>query len=235
MEVTKFHSKCTPKFNTRILRGIDALTIGFDSEFPNGFEAIVEIQNEGSDHPYYKLIAQNDNGCVISAAKQKMNFLWRFSERSFSGYQRIDNLLEDLQKLKIHETNHELYDSIVKLTAIRCMTNRQHDSLHKLASVSAWHGAIRLPYNMLTTSYSEKANGQTVKQAKGEIRVSFSGANEWQDLFFAFSIMRLVQRAMIKQWKENQINFDVSGLKDAEDRAISFWAKTLPLWSCCPK
>lgn len=238
MEVTKMSSKCKAQFNTKILRLIESITAAHAAELPNGFEAIIEIQctDRGADNsPYYELHVQSDGGCPVSAAGYKMNFLKKFPDRGFSGYERIEDLLEDLQTMSVNESNSELCNGIAKLISPRQMIAGQHGDLQGLTGVSACYGAIRVPYCILVTEEDYASDEQSVRKTQGEIRVSFSGAMEWQDLFYAFSIMRRVQEVMLKQWKNDQIAFNTAALTQTEDRSIQFYTKVLQLWQHCSR
>ncbi len=95
-------------------------------------------------------------------------------------------------------------------------------------------GGIRVPYDIFVTE--SKPNSNTVREAKGEIRVIFDSSAccnaPWQNTFFAFIIMRKIQEVLMESWQYDQISFDISGLASGSDATTIFINEFIPLLRC---
>lgn len=88
---------------------------------------------------------------------------------------------------------------------------------------TAYAGAIRVLFERLVP----RANFVTGRE-KGEILISFSGAKEWQDLFFAASLLKTVQQAMSNDLERyGQTRYNLYELK--RNPETMFWIDALKL------
>lgn len=82
-----------------------------------------------------------------------------------------------------------------------------------------WYGGLRIPYDSLVTE------GDSIHNKKGEIRIAFSGAKEWQDVFFALRIFYGIQVIMNELWSSDQIWYNLRNLQ--EDPVVGFWINNM--------
>ena len=125
----------------------------------------------------------------------------------------------------------ELYERLSDMVAIDKITKAEWEILKNLG-ITHWYGGIRIPYGILVTDVikpfldSESAK-QFVKEEKGEIRITFSGAKEWQATFFCFRIFERLQGILNSLRSSDQIWYDLRGFQD--DPCLQFWVKALDI------
>ena len=236
MKVLEYKSQCTPQLNARIMRSIEALVCRHRNILPNGWRCLVEFQRSENDHPYYHLDIQSNQGGG-DFAPVKMQMLKHFPERAATGGDTPEDfckIMEDFRSTK-RPPGQYIPDDIVcpiinKLTHMQRLTeldNSYWDILSRYG-LTHWYGGIRIPYDILVTEDDDAllaGSEQVVNQTTGEIRISFSGAKEWEDTFLAFYIFGDIQNALNELWDQDQIWYNLRGLQ--ADPHLEIWLDLL--------
>lgn len=197
MKVKDFGSQCDPQLNARILRMVKNLTCRYGELLPDGWRCCIELQDKDEDEPYYRLDLTSDKGGG-DFAPVKLQMLRLFPEICATGNVPLPDIITVLEK--VYELDNIFFARLSKMSAINQLTVRDWNML-KDFGITRWYGGIRVPYEILSTEYddlfddetashtkAEWANDQFINTVEGEVRIAFSGAREWQDMFFCFSM-----------------------------------------------
>lgn len=239
MQILDYKSQEQPELNARIMRVIESLVCRHRNILPNGWRCIIEFQNYNNDtEPYYILDIQSNQGGG-DYAPTKMQMLKHFPDRHATGGDTPADIISALQLLK--STSHcpdkrissTVADPILeKLSKIKRLSELDSDYWEVLAhyGITHWYGAIRIPYEILATEHggptlSGKSANQSVKTIPGEIRISFSGAKEWEDAFIALCIFGNIQSILSDLWNQDQIWYNLRGI--SADPHLAFWLDML--------
>lgn len=217
MRINNFRSLLKPKFNAGVLSGIDSLTRTYAACFPKGWRAIVRLQDDGDTNPYYCLDVSSDTGDIITP-ELKIATLNKFPERMYTGYNKMADLLSALEEAGCKKVDEELYDSVVACPRAEQLSRTLHDRVQKELGITLWHGGIRIPYKIMVTRiqkpcFSDEELEQRVDNIGGQMQVAFGGAKEYVDVNLSFFIARQVQGLIKRQWKRDQVSYDLSGLR----------------------
>lgn len=235
MKVLSYYSDCTPSLNAKIMRSIEAIACRHHKVFPDGWRALIELQRENENKPYYALDIQSNKGGGDYAVT-KMEMLNHFPNLAATGGSNPDHFYTILNTLT--NTEH-IPDSITapilkKLTQLNRLSELNDDYWRILSpyGVTHYYGGIRIPYEILVTEHTEgftnRDDGeQSVIPTSGEIRISFSGAKEWEDLFFTLCILADLQNTLNELWSKDQIWYNFRELK--ADPHIALWIDLLDL------
>ncbi len=227
MKVRNYKSQCTPELNTRVMRGIEHLVCDYRKILPNGWRCCIEFQRSDEDKPYYELDIESNQGGG-SFAPVKMQMLRLCPTISATGNTALHLIIDGLQTAKFESEDPNKWAVIDKLlnhlTALHNtedITDGVWEEL-KLFGLTHWYGGIRIPYDIQVTKHDE--DGQHVDETTGEIRITFSGAKEWQDLFFCFRIFQKLQVTLNSLWGKDQIWHNLRGFGDP---TVQFWVDAL--------
>lgn len=232
--IKKFYeSQCDPKVNARILRVIERLACKYRSSLPNGWRAVVKFQRNDEKKPYYHLDLQSNQGGG-EYALVKMQMLELFPEIALTGNSTPSELREMMESLERRNlAPHEVLEAPHKQLETCCAaTDLFEGHWEKLAKygLTHWHGGMRIPYDILVTEHQLKTEDnpnttQDIINTKGEIRIAFSGAKEWQDVFFAVKIFQGIQVILNELWSADQTWYNLRDLK--KDLITDFWLTNL--------
>lgn len=220
-----YASKCSEQFNARIMRLIEEVVCQYRSSLPNGWRVVVKLQGDGDDKPFYHLdLMSNASGGDFAPVKMQM--LERFPELSATGIDStadMVNRIESLTESGIIPEGRAVHFSGILAAEASKLTDLPEDDWWMLSryGLTHWYGGLRIPYDSLVTE------GDSIHNKKGEIRVAFSGAKEWQDVFFALRIFYGIQVIMNELWSSDQIWYNLRELQ--KDPVIGFWINNLEL------
>lgn len=213
------------KLATTVLRNLEKLACAHSDAVPDGWRAIIEMQCDGDDHPYFQLDIQGNKGGG-NYAEAKMAMLKRFPELAATGLETPSAFAERLRP--IFENRSEGQEvpfadvAINKISALEYIEQMPKSTAEFLREhgLTSYKGAIRVPYDILVTT-----DHGSIERTTGEIRISFSGAEEWQDLFFATDILADLRQSLDELWNYDQIWLNLRGLK--ADPQTNMWVKLL--------
>lgn len=226
MKVNNCKSQWSPALNAKIMRGIERLVCDFRDVLPNGWRCCVEFQDNDETDPNYQLDIESNAGGG-SFAPVKMQMLKLFPDLSATGTASLKMITD---KVTAAECSGELFSRLVAMHDVSELTEDDWAELKPLG-ITHWYGGIRIPYDIL---YTERANtdehvegkteDQQIHNVLGEIRITFSGAKEWQDTFFCFRLFQKLQIILNEAWADDQIWYNLRGFGDP---ALKFWVEAL--------
>lgn len=233
MKVNNYKSQCSPELNAKIMRSIERLVCDFRDELPNGWRCCVEFQRDEEYNPYYQLDIESNKGGG-SFAPVKMRMLHLCPEINATGDTSLALLISTLREMQHGVDENAIEPLINHLSSLHSAEDINFGVWTELKTfgLTHWYGGIRVPYDVLVTEHTDgpcasDEGGQDVRQTEGEIRITFSGAKEWQDTFFCFQIFRRIQTVLNNLWTKDQIWYNLRGFSD--DPALSFWVKALEI------
>ena len=236
MKVKNFKSQCSPELNARILRGVENLVCRYRKNLPDGWRCCIEFQRENDYEPYYLLDVQsNQGGGDFAPVKMQMLKLYKEVCPRICGTGQINPVIirSMLQGMDLNDDTeaYGLAKSLADRAEVDEITDVEWKILKDLG-ITHWYGGIRIPYDILVTEMAERllvgeSAEQFVDETKGEIRIAFSGAKEWQDTFFCFCIFERIQVILNSLWGQDQIWYNLRGLK--EDPNLQFWMEALSI------
>ncbi len=210
------------KLSTDLLRTIEQLVCVHSSAVKDGWRAIIELESDNECAPYFRLDVQSNRGGG-NYAEAKMAMLKRFERLPATGLEDPDDLaarfrlaFEGCPEARRIES---ALNKISVLDYIEQMPKKTAELLREYG-LTSYKGAIRVPYEILVSTEQGSIDTET-----GEIRIAFSGAEEWQDLFFATEILAELQQALNKFWECDQIWFNLRDLQ--ADPQTEMWLKLL--------
>lgn len=234
------------KLSAKISRHIEKMTNEYADAVADGWRVIIEMCSvEEYPHDadrYFYLDVQSDQGGG-DYAEAKMSTL-HFSDLAATGLEepmKFAKWLANSTYIFNGGDNGDRFersiDRICELDYIEQMPRDVAEYLRELG-LTSYKGAIRAPYEISITEDDDDH-----KSERGEIRIAFSGAEEWQDLFFATSILSCVQRTLesddecliacmqqiepLDDDSSMSIKFDLHGLQD--NPQTNMWLKLLKL------
>ncbi len=219
------HIENNSKLSTVMLRNIERLVCAYDASVADGWRAIIEMQCNGEDHPYFLLDVQSNRGGG-NYAEVKMAMLKRFGDLAATGLDSVGTFLDRITPvLKNRPNGQEIpymdvaLNRIAGLDYIEQMPKGTAEFLRE-HGLTSYKGAIRVPYEILVSTEEGK-----IDPTSGEIRIAFSGAEEWQDMFFATDILAELQQSLNELWEHDQIWLNLRGLRANHQTAM--WLKLL--------
>lgn len=226
MIIRDFRSECIPELNAKILRVVEKLVCRYRDNLPNGWRCCVEFQHKHADRPCYVLDLQSNQGGG-DFAPIKMQTLKLFPEICTTGNITLPRIREILAE--IDGVDDDFCKQLSKMLTVSQLTAQDWGILKEFG-ITHWYGGVRIPYDILTTDVVEpfladESAEQFVKEKKGEIRITFSGAKEWQDTFFCFSIFKQIQKTLNSLWSRDQIWYNLRGFNN--NPCVSFWVENL--------
>lgn len=222
MKVLNVKIDSNQQLATTILRTIERLVCDHSSAVKDGWRAIIEMQCYYEDDPYFRLDVQSNRGGG-NYAEAKMAMLDNFGDLPATGLEDPKHFVECINQFfdgfPDASTIHEIVCRISVLDYIEQMPKDVAEFLRE-HGLTSYKGAIRVPYEILVSTEQGSIGTET-----GEIRIAFSGAEEWQDLFFATEILAELQQALNKFWECDQIWFNLRDLQ--ADPRTEMWLKLL--------
>lgn len=226
-----YNSTEDPRFNTAVLRNIYELTSNMPKCLVHGWRCCIEMQDSKHDEPFYQLDLQNEPGAG-EFAPIKMQMLHLCPTIRATGNNPLHILIDGLENVNFDEKlvakiplREALLQKLASLDNVNEITDETWDQLKEFG-LTRWYGAIRIPYQQLRTL--DAFNGPTVNPTSGEIRISFSGAKEWQDTFFCFNLFQHIQAIVHRYWDLCQISYDLNWFGDP---VLGFWIDALQIKS----
>ncbi len=230
MKILQEQPNNDPKLVTQILRKLEQLTRKYDYTVPGGWQAIVQVNHVTVDVvsavDLHLHVQSNQGGGNFASAKMAMleneprlATSGESDPQVFCGQiaRRAQAFHPDDQE-KLMNIRKELF----KMKSLRQMPSEMIETLGAYG-FTAYAGAIRVLFERLVP----RANFVTGRE-KGEILISFSGAKEWQDLFFAASLLKTVQQAMSNDLERyGQTRYNLYELK--RNPETMFWIDALKL------
>lgn len=232
MIVKDFVSQCSPELNAKILRGIENLVCRYCQILADGWRCCIEFQRSEDVNPYYKLDLQSNAGGG-EFAPVKMAMLKRFPKACGTGSISLQAIIHSLKE--DGDIPKALFDRLCALSDVSKLTDDDWEQL-KNFGITRWYGGIRIPYDILVTDVKkaemfdeelDEVLEQKIEETRGEIRITFSGAKEWQDSFFCFCIFERVQSILNSLWSKDQIWYNLREFKNVP--ALQFWVEALTI------
>lgn len=231
MRVLNLKSQESPELNAKILRSIEDLVCYYREVLPEGWRYCIEFQNSDDIEPYFALDVQsNQGGGDFAPVQMEMLRLYSKFYPSICGTGRIHPIIIRTMLncigLKTTETE-KLLASLADKEHVSEVTEVEWERL-KNFGITHRYGGIRIPYDVLATYVdepllaSEKAK-QHVEEAKGEIRITFDGAKDWQNVYLCFCLFERIQSILNSLWGHKQIWYNLRGFQD--DPCLQFWVK----------
>lgn len=224
-----YSSQCKPQVNARILRAIEEIVCRYRNSLANGWRVIVKFQRRDEEEPYYHLDLESNRGGG-DYAPTKMQMLENFPNMaatgpdSIGGLKRRIMLLRQGDKIPEEVAEHTL-NMLGQCTNLTDLPESEWEILKKYG-LTRWHGGIRIPYDILLTNHQDDPHG-TIERRLGEIRIAFSGAKEWQDVYFALLLFQNIQTILNELWDMDQIWYNLRELRD--DTIAGFWLNNLEI------
>lgn len=224
MNILNSNIENNQKLSTAVLRNIERLACDHKYAVEDGWRAIIEMQCEGEDHPYFQLDIQSNRGGG-NYAEAKMQMLKRFPDLAATGLEspsdfagRIRPYFDDRpddQKVPFADV---AMNKIAALEYIEQMPKGTAEFLRE-HGLTSYKGAIRVPYEILVSTE------HGIDRTNGEIRIAFSGAEEWQDMFFTMDILADLRQSLNELWEYDQIWFNLRSLE--ADPQTKMWLNLL--------
>lgn len=254
MRIIHYHSTQDPQFNTQILRSIEQLVCKHRKLLPAGWRAIIELrdyadlQNNGDMsklQPYYLLdLSSNIGGGDY--APTKLNMLKFSNHRFYTGGDTPDEFCRIIEDFQAHADsasrlpNHFATDLLQQLSHLNSLSElgQEYWCRLKCHDLTHYYGAIRVPYEAMITSHqapsqldhpvSTNSLNQAITTELGEVLISFSGATEWEDAFFALSIFKSLQQAINFLFDHDQFWYNLRALE--QNPHLAFWIELLDIY-----
>lgn len=228
MNVIKYDSQCKPQLNTQIMRSIEAHVCRHRNLLPNGWRCIIEFQNTEDSTPYYMLDIQSNQGGG-EYAPVKMAMLKQLPDRAATGGHTPTTFIHLISKHMPSNVATPIIDKLMHMKRLSELDDEYWEIISHYG-LTHWHGGIRIPYDILVTEDDDAlpaSGSQCVNHTKGEIRIAFSGAKEWEDTFFAFCIFRDLQNTLDQFLDQYQIWYNLRSLK--ADPHLEVWLDLLDI------
>lgn len=225
---------------TAVMSRVENLVCQYKYLLPNGWRTIIHISAPKGVCACLDLQSNAGGGTYAQA---KMNTLTCFPKRYASGGETIDELVKMIGLLKTadwleplleaeEQKELERLDDLMNKVSTFAATAEIPDSLADYMNeqylIAPYYGAIKIPYETL----SGKLNSPNQPE-HGEIRISFSGASQEQDVMFATWIFRELQRRMVANLRTEQLWFNLRHLENIPN--VQLWIDLLDVReSLCP-
>lgn len=216
------HIENNSKLSTVMLRNIERLVCAYDASVADGWRAIIEMQCNGEDHPYFLLDVQSNRGGG-NYAEAKMAMLKHFDDLPATGLDDTKDFVKRIRPVFDGLPNAQTIDlALSRISALDYIEQMPKETAEFLREhgLTSYKGAIRVPYEILVSTEEGK-----IDPTSGEIRIAFSGAEEWQDMFFATDILAELQQSLNELWEHDQIWLNLRGLRANHQTAM--WLKLL--------
>ena len=139
-----------------------------------------------------------------------------------TGSDNMSRLINALPNMFLNE-NDELLKEIAAFQHPASIPMSMHERLKKDHNLALMYGAIRIPI------IHHSCNEETFH----EVRISFSGGSQEEDLITCFLIFRELQEALLNVYNDSYFTYILNPLK--EDRHCYFNLKLFNLKECYPK
>ena len=226
MKVNDYRSEWSAEFNAGVMAGVEKLVCKYRRFLPHGWRMGAEFQDDNEGKPSYLLDLESNHGGG-AFAPIKMRMLKACPGICATGTATIEDIYEALHDLSLSDDSPELRalrERCKNCEDISCLAQEDWNNLRQFG-ITKWYGGIRIPYDILVTEHDAETGEQTTRNVKGEIRIVFSGAKEWQDVFFALLIFKEIQKLLRTEWPMDQIWYNLRELK--KDVVVGFWCKNL--------
>jgi hypothetical protein len=203
-----------------ILRTLERLICEYKYVVPNGWRFIMKMRTTDSTEPYYHLDVQSNRGGG-SFAEVKMVTLESHDIASTGSIDllRLVEIIEEGYSSDSCDVCQEILGEVRKLENASQMSKQLAEKIRDTCNVTPFHGGIRIPYEDLII------NGNETSKETGEILLSFSGASQEQDIFFALSVFRAMNEAFPVLYPNTQGWLNLRELEKIP--VVKFWLNAL--------
>lgn len=211
---------------TAVMSGVENLVCRYRYLVPNGWSCIIHVRTPSKTNVHLTLQSNAGGGTYAQA---KMNMLKGFETKRYaSGGETISELVNILHELDESEERNDLICKISKLETVSQVPDGLADYMNEHFHVAPYYGAVAIPYEVLYGKLGSSDDPQT-----GEIRISFSGASQEQDVMFATWIFRELQQKMVTNLCTEQLWFNLRHLEKIPN--VQLWIDLLDIQeSLCP-
>ncbi len=213
----------TEKMAAELLHHLDWHTTRYATSFRDGWRAVLDYVTFSDDGEItdFALDATSDIGGG-DYAPTKLNMLRLFPDLPATGIEDIPRFVERLKSidwLKTEEDRDWLLKIIDKLKYLEDTGQINRAGAEALRSLGLTHyrGAIRVP----ATIFNVESDNDRVTSDHAEIRIAFSGGEEWQDTYIACSLLKDFLRCYRKAYPGSHIAIDLSALR--ADPELEMW------------
>lgn len=202
---------------TAIQRAIIRATSEYGFTVPRGWQLIVKMKS--GESTFFHLHLQEGAGGSYAIAK--MATLENFPEQPYTGADGRNDLLYMLERLGKKDTG--IVNEISSVESPDQLSKVQKEWLRDTCKIASMYGGIRIPYEFL-------ANADEPHTNTGEILISFSGASQEQDLFFAIWILDSIQHTLAQTQENIQHSYELEDLR--RNPIIHHWMKIMRIYNC---
>jgi hypothetical protein len=209
-----------------ILRKLEQLVRDFHYLLPNGWRFILKMQTAEMTEPYYHIDVQSNNGGG-SFAEVKMAMLESQQDMAASGEIDIkrlidmlnnspDDMSEDKKLIK-----RSIINELIKLSEVSQISKEAWRMIRDHFNITGYHGAVRVPYEDL------EVEDDSINYESGEIRISFSGASQEQDILFALWVLKTLNTSFPQLYPNTQGWLNLRKLEKIP--AVKLWLDLLEI------
>ena len=227
MDILNSCVKMNTQLSADLLYTLGRLTEDHAYALSDGWRAIIKIQEADAAEPYFLIDAQSELGGG-DFAETKMRMLELYPGMVASGLdvpeefvKRLETSL-DLFTEEQREAFTALADNIAAVSRNEHLFGPLNETLRERLGVTTYRGAIRVPYELICGD----ENGVLGKHY-GEIRIAFSGAKEWQDMFFVCQLLDAFQHYARSAWRADQLQLRLGALR--QDSQYAMWLNLLKI------
>ena len=227
MKILNSNVKENENLSSNLLYMLSQLAEQHNYALGDGWRAIIELQTVGDAEPFFVIDAAANELGGGDFAETKMQTLKMFPAMAATGLDTPEEFAKRL-RCELSPLEEEGLDAFAALTEdIRGFARNEHmfgefnKILRDRLGLTTYRGAIRAPSRVTCTD----ENGQ-LKQYYGEIRVSFSGAKEWQDMFMACQLLGAFQHYVRSAWHAH-VELSLDRLR--QDSQYAMWLNLLEM------
>lgn len=202
---------------TAIQRSAKRATSEYGFIVPRGWQLVVKMKS-GEDTFFHLHLQEGEGG---SYAVAKMATLENFPEQPYTGADGRGDLLYMLEQLG--KKDAEIINEISDIESPDQLSKIQKEWLRDTCKIASMYGGIRIPYEFLVNADEPLTN-------EGEILISFSGASQEQDLFFAIWILDSIQHTLAQTQENIQHSYNLEDLR--RNPVIHHWMKIMRVYDC---
>lgn len=204
---------------TAIQRAAKIATSEYGFLVPRGWQLIVKMKS--NEETFFHLHLAEGNGG--SYAEAKMSTLENFPEQPYTGADGRGDILDILERLG--KSDAAIVNEISAIESPEQLTKIQKEWLRDTCGIASMYGGIRVLYEFLINT--DEPEPQT---NEGEILITFSGASQEQDVFFAAWMLSTIQENLAEHQRNIQHSYDLEALR--KNPVIHHWFKLMHIANC---
>lgn len=226
MKILGSRSNQNEKLFAILMRELAGLVDDYTESLQDGWRLLVEMEDQDSAKSvgaFFNLDVQADQGGGDFAAT-KMNTLKLFPDMAGTGLDTPEGFADRVSNCGLLTGDQaqafaKLRRKILLAPRSESLFGSINETLRQDCGLTTYRGGIRVPYTLI--SFTDGA----AREVRGEIRIAFSGAKEWQDMCMACFVLRDLQQAIQKCWESVQVTYHLAGLQ--ADQQYNMWLKLL--------